>query len=231
MLTLVTMATFVLIGAAIWFRPFLGNDRQVVSEVPGPAGLFSVAEFTVPAKASACMTSVGIDINSRFAEFTVHPSVSTPAGGPPIQFSLSAPGYRSSVRIPKGYPGGVAKVAVTPPKQDVIGTACFANLGKTPAIFAGSSEPRTTTRSKTSIDGRTLTGGIALVFSDRQSGPLLQRLNEVFDHASNLTDRLVPSWLIWILALLVAFGVPIAVIAAYCLAVSVDQRSPVQRNS
>jgi hypothetical protein len=49
----------------------------------------------------------------------------------------------------------------------------------------------------------------------------------MFDHASNLTDHLVPAWLIWAIAVIVALGVPAATLAAFCLALREDEAASV----
>jgi len=51
---------------------------------------------------------------------------------------------------------------------------------------------------------------------------VLTELGVLFGHASNLTDGLIPVWLIWLIAPLVAFGVPIALILAFYSALLED---------
>ena len=67
------------------------------------------------------------------------------------------------------------------------------------------------------IGGRSIPGDVALTFLAAKRSSPLDELGRVFGHASNLTDRLVPVWLIWVIALLCAIGVPLGVLAALYL--------------
>lgn len=90
-------------------------------------------------------------------------------------------------------------------------------------LLSGTVEPRTVARSATSIDGKTVVGDIALTFlADRQRS-LLDRLGEIFGHISVMTDHLLPVGLIWLLAVLVALGVPCAAVAALYLSLREDE--------
>lgn len=224
-------AGLILAGVLLWFRPYLTRKQQSVAEVPAPTALFAVSEFAVPPRQQACMSSVTVDPNSDLAQFQLRPAKPTPGGGPPIELILSAPGYRATADVPGGYPGGGVTLALAPPTRALIGTACFLNRGKTPVLLDGTTEPRTVARPGTTIDGKSVVGDIALTFLDSRQLSLLDRLGEVFGHASNLTDRLVPVWLIWILAVLVAFGAPIGIVSAFYVALREDEAGAAVRVS
>ncbi|HEX5309225.1 MAG TPA: hypothetical protein VFW38_09125 [Solirubrobacteraceae bacterium] len=219
------MAVLILAGALIWFRPYLTEKRPVISEVPAPSALFALTEFPLAPHGQACMSSVGINPTSRVAEFHLRPAKSTPAGGPPVELVLSAPGYRATLHVPGGYPGGSVALPIAAPKRATIGTACFVNRGRTTVLLDGTTEPRTVSRSTVSVDDRTTPGDIALTLTDSQPRSLLDRLDEIFGHASNLTDRLVPVWLIWLIAALVAFGVPVGMVLAFYRGLREDERT------
>jgi len=112
---------------------------------------------------------------------------------------------------------------MAPPDHALIGTACFTNRGATTVLLAGSTEPRTISRSVTIIGGKQVVGDISLAFIDNRPRSLMERLDEVFGHASNLTDHLVPVWLIWTLTILVAVGVPTGVVLAFYRALQQDE--------
>ena len=217
------IAVLVLAGALIWFRPYLTREQQPVAEVPGAPAMFTTAPFSVRPREQACMRSVTIDPASRLAEFHLLPATRTPRGGPPVDLVLSAPGYRAVASVPGGYPGGGVSIPFTPPRRTEIGTACFVNEGATTVVLVGTIEPRTVSRSETRIAGKPVVGDIALTFSDNRSRSLVDRLGEVFGHASNLTDRLLPVWLIWALAIVVAIATPGGMIAAFYLALREDE--------
>jgi len=215
-------AILVLAGALIWFRPFLTRiTPQPTADVPTPSALLAVTEFAVPAHQQACMQSVSVEPNSSIADFQLRPAKATKAGGPPVQLILTAPGYRATVNVPGGYPGGgvTLPLSATPP-HPVIAQACFLNRGTSTVLLDGTSEPRTVARSTTFIEGHTVVGDIALTFLSAQPSSLLDELDHAFGHASDLTDQLVPVWLIWILSVLIAFGVPLSVLAAFYLALA-----------
>lgn len=219
----VLTAAIVLTGALIWFRPYLTREQQPVSGVPAPPPLSSVTPFPVQPHEQACMSSITIAPNSRLAEFWLSPATRTPHGVPPVELALNAPGYRAVASVPGGYPGGEVSLAITPPRHAEIGTACFINRGATTVVFAGTVEPRAISRSGTLVGGQPVVGDIALTFLDSRPRSLLDRCGEIFSHVSNLTDRLVPVWLIWALAILVVLVTPGGIVAAFYLALREDE--------
>ena len=211
-------AALIVAGALIWFLPYMTDKRPAVAEVPTPPALFALSDYPLPPGGSACMNTITITPQSQVAEFDLRPAKQTPAGGPPVDLVLSAPGYRYVLAVPGGYPGGSVALPITPPKRAEIGTACFLNKGHSAVLLPGTSEPRTVARSGTLIDGSSVVGDIALSFVQQRPQALADRLGEVFAHASNLTDHLIPSWLIWLIAVLAAFGVPAGVVLALYVA-------------
>jgi hypothetical protein len=208
------------VGALIWFVPFLAHGRQSVAEVPAPVPLKSITQFALAPGQQACMSYVAVTPNSRLARFRVR--AGTAQGGPPIELILHGAGYESRTRVPGGYRTGSATVQIVPPKEPLLGTACFVDRGNSAALLVGTVEPRTVSRSSTRIDGRPVVGDIAIAFLDSRRRALIDSTPEIFSHASNLTDHLVPVWLIWILAFLVVLGVPIGTMAAFYVAMRDD---------
>ena len=51
----------------------------------------------------------------------------------------------------------------------------------------------------------------------------LENLHEILEHISNLTDQLVPVWLIWVVAALTVTALPGAVIFAFYRAIREDE--------
>jgi hypothetical protein len=212
-------AVLILAGALIWYRPYMTAKRQVVAEVPEPAALFGVTPFVVPGHGQACMNAVTITPQSEIVRFGLRPVGPAPHGGPPIQLVLSAPGYHYVLHVPGGYPGGSVALPISPPHTAVVGTACFVNTGSGGVVLPGTVEPRTISRSSpTLVDGREAVGDIALSFVESRRQALGDRVGEIFAHASNLTDQLLPTWLIWLFVVLVAFGVPAAIVSAIYVA-------------
>jgi hypothetical protein len=213
-------SVLILAGALFWFVPYLTRSRQSVAEIPSPPALKAISEFAVPPGQQACMSSVAITPNSRLAKFRLR--TGTAQGGPPIALILRGFGYQARAREAGGYATGNLTLPIVPPRHALIGTACFANLGRSTVLLDATAEPRTVSRSATRIDGRPVVGDVALAFLDSRRPSLLDRTGEMFAHASNLTDHLMPVWLIWVLAVVLAFGVPIGTVAAFYVALRED---------
>jgi len=216
-------AVLIVLAVLVWFRPYLSEKRGPTAGVPTPSPLFVAADFPVAPHQQACMQDVTIESSSRVAEFELRPASVSKAGGPPVDLVLSGDGYSAVVHVPGGYPGGGVTLPMSPPAHTLIGSACFVNRGHSTVLLAGSTEPRTVARSPTLVAGKAVVGDVSLTFLGGAPRSLQDELGEVFGHVSTLTDDLVPVWLIWILALLVAFGMPIAVIAAIYFALSEEE--------
>lgn len=216
-------AAAILFGALVWFRPYLTKKQVSVSAVPAPNALAAISPYPLAPGQQACMTSVGVEPNSLAAQFELHPAKPGPQGGPPVTLVLSAPGYRSVSQLAGGYPGGLATVPMTPSRHSLLATACFIDKGNTGVVLLGSAEARTVSRSATNIAGVSVAGDVSLTFLDTRPSSLLEQAGTIFSHASNLTDHLIPVWLIWILAVLVAFGVPLGIVGAFYTALREDE--------
>jgi hypothetical protein len=213
-----------LVGGAFVLKPHLRGGSELVAGVPNPPAFYAVTEFLVPPHEQACMSSIAIDANSRVAVIELSPAKPNKHGGPPVDIVLRAPGYHAVVKVPGGYPGGSATLPIVPPaKRAEIGTACFVNKGKTTVALNGTTEPRTVSRSLTKINGRPVPGDIALTFLDSRQRPLLDEINETFEHAATLTDGLVPVFAVWVFALLVLATMTLGTVAAFYLALREDE--------
>jgi hypothetical protein len=212
-----------LAGALVWFLPALTTKEQPTAGVPAPPALFALAEFAVPPHQEACMSSVTITPESGLALFRLRPAKAGKAGGPPVELVLSGSDYRSVAHVPGGYPGGSVTLPVTPPSRTLIGSACFVNRGTSTVLLDGTTEPRTVSRSPTVVGGTSVVGDVALTFLAAKPRTIFDRLGEVFTHASNLTEGLVPAWLVWIIAILAAVGIPAAAVAAFWLSLLSDE--------
>jgi hypothetical protein len=166
------------------------------------------------------MDSVGIEPNSRVAQFQFSP---VGPGRASLDLVLTGPGYRSLTHVPHVSPGGNVTIPVNPPPRSLIGRACFVNRGPAPVLLTGTTEPRTVSRPTTTIAGKRELGDITLAFGDGRQRSLLRRAGTVFAHASVLTDHLVPVWMIWIVAVLAALGLPAGIVAALYLALREDE--------
>ncbi len=211
----VLIALLLFAGALVWYRPFLTTPSQPVAEIPAPPALFVAHQFPLAGHQQACMDTVTVTPQSQLVSFSLFPGGTATGGGPPVLLTLTAPGYAAKVAVPGGYPGGSATLPLSPPKHPRIVTACFHNLGAGTVLLVGTSEPRTVSRSHLTVDRRAVYGDVALSFLESKRVDLLQRLGPAVQHASDLTDGLLPPALIWIVAVATALGVPLAMILAF----------------
>jgi len=216
------MVLLVIAGVLRWFVPFLTRGMTSIAEVPSAPPLFQATSFSVPPGKQACMVVVTVTPDSHFALFGLRPDKSTSSGGPPVLLKLDGAGYHSSVSVPGGYPGGTVTLPLVPPKHPVITTACFLNKGRTTVALTGTTEVRTVSRTYMAIDGRSVYGDVALTFIRSKSETLWDRVGDIFIRASNLTDGLIPPWAMWILAIVIALGVPTATMMAFYRALTED---------
>ncbi|HLH13331.1 MAG TPA: hypothetical protein VKV16_00965 [Solirubrobacteraceae bacterium] len=211
-----------LIGALAWFRPYLTSKQTFVAGVAAPPPLEVPGQVALAPGERGCMSSISVEPDSRRAQFEVLGPASK-HGGPPVELVLSASGYRSVGELAGGYPPGPVTVSVTPPPRALIAQVCFVDRGRQALSLAASGEARTLTRSATTVGGVPVVADISLTFYEGRPSSLLERLGTVFGRASNLTDHLIPVWLIWIVAVLTAFGVPFGIAAALYLAMRADE--------
>jgi hypothetical protein len=216
-------AAVIVCGALLLLATYLLHKEKPFAGTPSPRALFSATVFTVPAHQSACMSSVTLAPNGRILQFELREPAGSTHASPPIDALLSAPGYRELAHLPGEEPEGAVTLRVHPPRHYVIGSACLINRGSTPVGLAGSTEARSRSRVKLTLAGRPVAGDVALTFLSNRSQSRLSRLGEVFSHASNLTDRLIPVWLMWIVAIAVLLAVPTATVLMFYRALEEDE--------
>ncbi len=240
-------ALLILAGALAVFVPYLLRKRTFTAGVPAPPPLYTVAEYALAPGQRACMASVAVEPGARVATFAarpaaVAPSSSSPASSPPssgpssatasaaaprppVELTLRARGYAASALAPGGRGYRQLSVAIDPPSHAVLASACFVDRGSAPVALDGSNEARTVSRSAMTVAGAPVVGDVALAFTERPRRSLLSELHVLFARASALTDGLVPVWLIWTLAALVALGVPVATLLALHSSLRQDERA------
>jgi hypothetical protein len=215
----------ILFGGLIAFVPYLLKQRFWLTSVAAATlenPLLSTTAFPLAGNQRACMNAVTVTHQSGIAAFELFPGARSEQTGPPLELLLSAPGYRAVARLPAGGYGARVEFQIAPPPHSLIGSACLINRGRTPVILEGTTDPRLTSRSALTIDGKQVVGNLTLTFLNRRMRSRLAGLGEYFEHVSNLTDRLVPVWLVWILFIVTLLAVPIVIVVAFGRAVSAD---------
>jgi hypothetical protein len=213
-------------GACLLFLPPLLRKQQRIASTAASPSLFALPGFAVEPGQQACMESVTLGPHGDVVEFWL--AAAGAPGAPPVEAVLSAPGYLTRAYLAGGHPPGAALLPIAPPPHEQIGLVCLLNRGSSPLQLLGSQEARSFSRAQLVIAGRAVVGEIGLALLDGRPRSLLDRLDEAFAHASNLTDRLVPAWLIWLVAVLVTLGVPLAMVAAFYRAITEEAAAHTQ---
>jgi hypothetical protein len=223
----------ILIGLPLMFVPGVpGNESSLVRKEPqlasvadalAPNAALKISAFTLRPRQRMCMSAVTVTPRSRIAQFRLYPPAAAGNVGPPLNLLLRAPGYRFAADLASGaYGSRFVEFTITPPPRAVIGTACVLDAGGSAVPLEGTTDPRTTSRSALTLDGKPVTGNLTLRFFEWHRVSKLQNLGEIFERVSNLTDRLVPFWLVWLLAVSALFAVPIGIVAAFHRALRED---------
>jgi len=201
-----------MVCALAWFVPFLTQQREVVVSTPGLTGLFERTEVPLRPGRPACVVGVRLTPDARVARVRVK-------AGPRaarVRVTASAPGYASASTAVAGPGERLVAAPLEPIARDAVGRVCVAApAGARGLAIIGTREARSQVAATTELGGRAAEGldlELALLSGERRS--YLERAGEVLDNVSALTGRLVPAWLLWVLALLVALGIPAAALAA-----------------
>jgi hypothetical protein len=211
-------AVVVALGALFVFGPFLASRRQwrtSVSDATAASALFTTTAFVLPDHDRACMGSVAVTPASAVAAFQIQSSTQGENEGLPLEVVLSAPGYRTatSMLATAGFTGRL-DFQITPPPRGVIATVCVINRGRIPVSLLGTAAARTASRSVLTVNGKRTPGNLTLAFYERHLRRRVMHVGSVFEHISNLTDRLIPVWLVWILIISAFLAVPAGIVAA-----------------
>ena len=198
---LVVLAVVTLVA----FVPFLDRERAVPVSTPSSPSLFvTPALVEVPPGQRACLDDVALIPEADIARFRVG---TYGFDGPPLLFTLSGPGYREQVRVPRGYPDSVdVVVPVQGPRQELMGKACIKNGGRRLIALYATTEGRTQSRVDVEVAGEPVAPDVALAFYEREPSTIVARTPEILEVMTAF--RPVGTWLTWPLLVLVLIGVP-----------------------
>ena len=201
--------------------PFLDTQAQAVYATPtGQPG----SEIALPGKGGRlCATGIEYGPQARYVEVTTRSKY--PLG--PVAFEVRAPGYRARATLPASGPqNGVLIAKIAPAAREVGGgTLCVVNQGRHQMVVFGAAPGRgTSAASATTLDGKPSPTQMSITLLTSPSASLGSRLGAIFDHAAAF--RPVAGWEIWVLALLVGIGAPIAVAVALASAAAEDELPP-----
>lgn len=205
-------------GALHWYVPFLTQQRIAVASTPSMQPLFSIDAVRVRPGSRACIAPLPLDPSVASVELLVR----SPDRAAPLAIALTAPGYRSRTTATGYDPGDATKVTVPVrprPARAVDGTLCVRNAGRRAIGLVGTAAPQSVTLPATSVDGGPEDPADPTVtfLKDPSSSSLLDRRTTIVQRASDFTGGLAPTWLVWLLALALLAGTPLAVGGALAL--------------
>jgi hypothetical protein len=212
----------VLVGAAHWWKPFLAQQRVVVTSTPSPGPTTQTIDIPLGAGARACVAPAAIDRSTGAAQVALAPAAQPVR----LEIDATAPGYQSRrvVALPPVRSLQSVTLPLAPSSHDLVGSVCVRNVGRSRIALAGTNNPLWIGQAKTRIGRRELAGqAIALNLVETRRQSLLARLGTITTRASDLTGGLVPGWLAWILAVGLVLGVPCAIVAGYWAALRADK--------
>ena len=203
-------------------RPFVTFEHDAVESTPALGALESRFTVTMKPGDETCIQPVTLTPRSEVARFRVLAAKGRPV---PIVVTASGDGYRSSAVI-RDYaaPGDQLPLArLTPPDRELQGRVCARNAGRQPVELVGTDEIRSQVVAETIVNGEPQPNKeieLTLLQEDRRSW--LARTGELVGHARAFGADFTPEWLLWIVLVLAALGIPAAAIAGFFLAVRED---------
>jgi hypothetical protein len=206
--------------AAVLFAPFLLRERDLVASTPSPRPLFDVTFIPVPSGGRLCASDVTIPRDARQLRFQVR-TFGRP--GPPLQVSLRAPGYGAQAQVAAGYPDLATLAApVRPPARDRLGSVCIEQRGRGEIALTGTTETRTLSRPRGSVNGGPVPADAYLAFYEGREASALSRVEAMIDRATAFRSSGVGPWLLWPLLVLTVVGVPAGIVLAVAKAARMD---------
>lgn len=217
------LAALAVIGAILWI-PWATKERVVVASTPVPPALFSITPSALAPGSTACMSGVTFTPATQIAEIGLNTGGKP---GPPLDITATGPdGYLATTRINGGYPTDAsAQFTIQAPKRPQIGTLCIRNSGTTAVSLDGTNEARTMGRPALAIDGVAQPVDPKLIFYSRVRSSYASRVGSILGHAAIFTPAFFSKAVLFVLAALGLFGIPVAITYALVVAVRDDERA------
>lgn len=205
----VTGVVFV-VAAVLLFDRALGEERVRIATVVTPSPTLTESPVVLPAGKRLCITRTLLSPRAEIAELVVSEQQKRPT--PALDVVAVGAGYRSAARIAATEPGRHAVTArIEPPDRDIIGQFCVRARGRA-VVLVGTTEFRSITRSISFIDGEQISPDPALTFYTAEKVSALGELGGIVDRMTIARGFLGAGWIVWSLLVLVAIGVPVAVL-------------------
>jgi hypothetical protein len=187
--------------------PWLGRERDFPAEIPNPPALQVVSLDVVPGGKRLCMRDIAADPHARQARFTVG-TYGKP--GPPLELTITAPGYRTSARQPAGFAdNAMLRLPISGPSRATLITACIMNEGKR-KIAVYSANDRARSRAIVTIAGKSVSATPAFGLWEAKPRTIVDRAGVTVDRIATFRGFFGHPWIVWVLLVLFCFGMPAA---------------------
>ena len=187
--------------------PWTGRERDFPALIPNPPPLQTQALDLVEGGHKLCMKGLAIDPHARQARFVVG-TYHRP--GPPMELTITAPGYRAVARQPAGFADNATlSLAIPAPPRASLVTACIANRGRHKvALYAADDQARS--RTSVFMDGSRVIATPTFGFWEGRPATLADRAGVTADRIATFRGFLGHAWIVWLLLALFCFGIPLA---------------------
>jgi hypothetical protein len=213
----VVMTIGLAIAGYYFFNNWLLDDRGVTVATPSPPPFKVDTPVRVDGGQKACIDGVAFTPRTQVASFAVA-TKSKRREQVPVAFEASGPGGYAARGVLRSYPEGApSPVAFDPPDRELIGTACFANLGSRPVWLSATREGRVASSLVTEINGVPQEADIGLVFFTNRERDVLSQLPAVFERIANWQPLGRP--ILWAIFVLLIVAVPLGTAWAFASAV------------
>ncbi|HST40054.1 MAG TPA: hypothetical protein VLK58_11120, partial [Conexibacter sp.] len=138
-----------------------------------------------------------------------------PLPAPPLQVTVSGPGYDAAVTVRADEHR--LRLPLEPPDRTLTAAVCVANRGRRAATLAASADPRVLQRTRaTPYGGYPLAVAFFATFTEAEPRSMLGSLDTTAERAA--TFNALGPWALWLLLPLLGLGVPALLLGAYYLA-------------
>ena len=197
------------------------KERPFTASIPQAPPLDEVALVRLPAGGEVCERGITILPRSQVAEIRIGTRGAPPV---PLTYAVSGRGYRTSGTVePTWVDNALIPIALDPPDRPVHGTFCVRNDGRRSVDLYGAGG-KSQTSAVTESGGRRLPANVVLALRERNAATVASRTGQLADRASAF--RPPGPVVLWLLAILVVAGVPLAVGWAMWRATAADQENP-----
>ncbi len=223
----VPLPLWALLGAVIviggiglrWELPWLTRDGGVRVATPVPPQGFGLSTVALQRDKPVCIQDVLLPPATQV--ISLGGSVPTGKPGPPVDVTITAPGYRHTATIARGWPQGL-HVTIPSPPRDVLASICLASRSKIPAVL--NANAGMVVRAYMTVDGKR--GGPVVAVDLLRSEPAsrLSRLGTMLDRAADFTWRPFDGGVARVLLALVLLLVPVGAVGALLWTMALDNR-------